>query len=461
MTIWQPDASSLTRPAFLSLAAQIARAVASGQLRPGERLPTQRRMAEELGLSVQTVSRAYDELVRRGLVSGETGRGTFVRAQRSEPDPPFIPERPHDVVDLSILKPVGEALHVERLKATLADLAGDLAPNLALSFRPSNIFARHRAVAVDWLRRCGLEVSPGQVCLTNGATAGMTVALMAAAPPGATVATEALGHHTLIALAAYLGQKLEGIAMDEDGIRPDALARACAAGTIRALFVQPTGVGPTGLVMSAGRRSDLVAVARRFDLVIIENDPLGPLVEDRPAPFAALAPERTCHVTTFTKPVMPGLRTGYLTVPDRLVGAVANRHLVTNWIATPLIAEIATRWAEDGTALDLVRWQRKALGRRHAIARSVLSEHAVTTSPNALHVWLPLADGRDEAEFVAQVRRRGVAIAPGRSFRIDAPSHPPAVRIALGSTTEGELRAGLSVVAELLQSAPEPILFSI
>jgi hypothetical protein len=90
------------------------------------------------------------------------------------------------------------------------------------------------------------------------------------------------------------------------------------------------------------------------------------------------APERTLYVTSFTKITVPGLRIGYLAAPDRYIAAVANRHLVSNWMATPIVAEIATKWVSDGTAMELVDWQRAAIRRRHAIAAEVLG--AVSSS---------------------------------------------------------------------------------
>jgi DNA-binding transcriptional MocR family regulator len=460
MTKWLPDRSSLRRPVFLSLADQIGRAIADGRLEPGARLPTHRQLAERLDLSVQTVSRAYEDLVRRGLVSGETGRGTFVRTPRREPDPPYLPERLEAVIDLSILKPVCEAIHIERMKAALSDLAETLPPAAVLSFRPSMVFKRHRSVAVEWLRGCGVETLGGNVTLTNGATSGMTIALMAAAPPGSTVVTEEIGHHTLMPLASYLKIKLRGLPIDDEGVLPDALDRACCDGDVRALFVMPTPINPTASLMGPERRREIAEVARRHGISIIENDPLGPLNEARNPPIAAFAPERTLYVTTFTKCVMPGLRAGYLVVPDRLVPAVANRQLVTNWMATPLIVEIASRWVETGTAMELVRWQRTALQERHRVATEVMHGVEYRSHSEGLHVWLPLRDGRSEEQFVSHARLQGVAVAPGRSFATSSAVHRPAVRISLGSTSVEELRTGLGVIVNLLHSDPEPVLLT-
>ena len=171
--------------------------------------------------------------------------------------------------------------------------------------------------------------------------------------------------------------------------------------------------------------------------------------------------KRQLYVTSFTKITVPGLRIGYLAAPDRYVAAVANRHLVSNWMATPMVAEIATRWVTDGTAMELVHWQRAALRRRQDIAAEVLTGLDYRAHRDGLHLWLELPGDRAEESFVSQARLRGVAIAPGTSFRIaEAPWHP-AVRISLGSTTEGELRAGLSVVAKLLLGDPEHLLLAI
>ncbi|MDK4724661.1 PLP-dependent aminotransferase family protein [Rhizobium phaseoli] len=461
MTKWRPDPSQLRRPAYLSLAEQIANAITDGKLSDGAQLPPHRKLADDLHLSVQTVSRAYDELSRRGLISGEIGRGSFVQTRPREPEPPYLPERLGEVIDLSILKPVCEQIHLERLRQAFGWLSENLPSSSALSFRPNMVFPRHRAVATEWLARCGLEVSPLNISLTNGATSGMTVALMSVAPPGSTIATEAISHHTLVPLCGYLGLHLEGLPIDEQGMIPEALDEACRTGPIRTIFLQPSVINPMAAVMSGERRQALAAVAAKHDIAIIENDILGPLVENRPPPMAAFAPERTLYVTSFTKITVPGLRIGYLVAPDRYVAAVANRHLVSSWMATPAMAEIASRWVSEGTAMELVNWQRRALAGRHAIAAEMLAGLSYRAHPQSLHVWLPLSGHHAEDGFVAQARLRGVAIAPGKSFRTADQGSTPAVRISLGSTTESELRTGLGIVAALAQGNPEELLLAI
>ncbi|TXR50503.1 PLP-dependent aminotransferase family protein [Phyllobacterium endophyticum] len=455
MTNWHPDPLQIRRPAYLSLAEQIASAITEGKLIDGTQLPPHRKLAENLKLSVQTVSRAYDELIRRGLITGEIGRGSFV--QKPEREHHYLPERLGEVIDLSILKPVCEQIHLEKMRQAFGWLSKNLPSSSALSVLPNIDFARHRTVAEEWLVRCGLAVSPLNISLTNGATSGMTVAVMSVAPPGSTVAAEAISHPMLVPLSTYLNLNLEGLAIDEDGMIPDALDDACKKGRIRAVFIQPSVINPTATLMSEKRRRQLANVAAHHDVAIIENDILGPLVEDRPPPIAAYAPDRTFYITSFTKITVPGLRIGYLAAPDRYVAAVANRLLVLNGTATVAIAEIATRWVRDGTAFELVNWQREALKGRHAIAAKILEDLSYRAHPQSLHLWLQLFGEHTENSFVSQIRHRGVVVAPGSSFRISNQGQRPAVRISLGSTTESELRAGLEFVASSVRAAPEPL----
>ena len=458
MTNWKPNPALLARPAYLSLAEQFARAIETGEVPVGARLTPHRKLADDLGLSVQTVSRAYDELIRRGLVSGEIGRGSFVLGPGAEARQPYLPERPGEVIDLSILKPVVEQMHLDRLKQGFRWLGESLSASAALSFRPNTVMPRHRAIAADWLARAGVPAEPSGISITNGATPAITAALMSVVPAGSGVAAEALTHHTLMPLCGYLGLHLEGIAMDDAGMLPDALDDIARKGLIRAVYLQPNVINPLGVLMPADRRAELVAVAQRHDLAIIENDILNVMIENRPPAFAALAPERTLHICGFTKISVPGLRLAYLSAPARYATAVANRHLVANWMATPPMVELLSHWVSDGTILALAEWQRNAMADRHAIAAQTLGMALPNSHPHSLHLWLRLPDGWIEDDFVMQARQLGVAIAAGSAFRSTEKGRRESVRISLGSTGQDDLRRGLSVVSGLLNDRIEVLL---
>jgi DNA-binding transcriptional MocR family regulator len=450
----------MKRPVYLSLVSVILRAIRAGELTGGDRLPTHRDLAFELGISVQTVSRAYDELIRVGTISGQVGRGTFVTGELAEGTPPhfYLPEEDRSsLIDLSILKPVGDQIHVNHMRNALLALTENLPAQVVHSFRPANATHTYEVTGRKWLEYCGLDLHGQSVMITNGNTAAMSVALMTVTNPGDLVVTEKIGHHTLNPLARYLGLRLAGLETDNYGVNPQAFQAACTHQTVRVLYLMPTSLGPQLSLMSVARRQELIRIARQYDVFIIESDAWGPLQLERPTSFAMLAPERTLYFTSLTKCLMPGLRVGYLVVPDALSAAARNRHLVTNWMATSMMVEIASRWIEDGTAQALVNWQIAAACKRNEIADACLQGLPALKSSTGLHVWLPLGE-RDETKFVAAAHQSGVAVAPGAPFYIGDTSHETAVRICLGGVSERELLQGLAKIRQLFLTQGEPSL---
>ncbi|HEV7250259.1 MAG TPA: PLP-dependent aminotransferase family protein [Shinella sp.] len=454
MTKWQPDAGQLRRPVYISLADQFTAAIKSGRLVHEEKLPGHRDLAYDLKVSIQTVSKAYDVLARRGLVSGEVGRGTYVTSTGPSLQSPYIAERLANVIDLSIVTPVCTSFHLDRMKDALHRLADTLPPAAVLSFRPNTIFPRHNEAAVAWLSTLGVSTSPQNLFVTNGASSAFTIALMSAAGPGTVLAAEEICYHVIRPLSDYLGMRVRAIAADGDGMLPEALEEACLRDKVRVLVLQPNLANPTATLMPDARRLALAEMARKHDLTIIENDVFGPLISNRPRPIAALAPERTIYFTGFTKVAVPGLRIGYIAAPDHFAATIANRQLMANWMATPMIAELATLWLGDGTIGKLVDWQRDALRARHRIVTDALHGAHYRAHPEALHVWLTLPPDHDELAFVSQARVRGVAVAPSTPFSLSG-SPVGAVRVSVGATEADELRTGLDILASLLRAAPD------
>ncbi|MBM9593956.1 MocR-like ectoine utilization transcription factor EhuR [Roseitranquillus sediminis] len=447
MTMWPPEPDAIDRPAYRSLARHLAAAIEAGEFRPGDRLPTHRDLAWQLNLSVQTVSRAYDELARSGSISGEIGRGTFVRGTGEE-NPPYQRLEGRDgTLDCSMLTPVVGGEHTRAMEAVLLELAHGGWSEAMRSFRPRMALRDHVEAALPWLARCGVRTRGDLVLPTNGSTPAIAAAVAAATSPGDCVVTEALGHHTLRGLCLGQGLRLAGLPLDAEGVLPDAFARACENDRVRLLAVMPAGSGPATCTMGGERRADLVEVARRHDVLILENDAWGPLEPGRTAPIAALAPERTFYVTGLGKCLMPGLRVGWLVSPESLVATARARHRAANWMATALMAEIATRWLRDGTARRLLVWQRRTLARRNRLARRALADTVHRGMPHGLHVWLPRRDAEAEVALVEAAARRGIAVTPGAAFAVDDRQRPAGVRVCLGGVSEAALEAALTQVS--------------
>lgn len=465
MTIWLPDLGARSGPRYRALADAIATDVEAGALADGARLPPQRELAYRLGITVGTVSRAYALAEQRGLVSAEVGRGTFVRAPRGAAARTAERRRldagaeaaPPELVDLTINEPADRSYRTA-LAATLAhlggsgDALGDLLPYVSRAGLP-----RHRAAGVAWLGRSGVDADPERLIVTGGAHQAIVTALAGLARPGDVVLAEALSYSGLKAIATSLHLRLEGVAMDEHGMRPDALDAACRANGARLLFTNPTLHNPSTTTQPRERREEIVAVARRHDLIIVEDDVYGLLREARPPTFAALAPERTVHVTSVSKTVAPGLRVGFLLSPGDLYDRIADAKYDLFLCQPPLTAEVLARWLADGTADRLLGRQREEAAARHALAAEILDRQSCARDPNGYHVWMSLPAPWRASDFVAAARERGVVVAPGHAFAVGRSHAPHAVRISLSAAPDrARLAQAFHVLRSIAAQPPAP-----
>lgn len=449
MSHWPLSKDDISRPAYRSLAQGIAAAIDAGSLRPGERLPPHRDLAWKLGLSVQTVSRAYEELIRADLISGEVGRGSFVKSgPRETVEVPWYraaTDRP--LIDMSMMTPVKLPQIAGYWRESLMRVATDLPDQTIYSFRPRQTMALYGSMAASWLARCGIVVPAQRILLTNGSTPAMLVALMSATQPGDEIATEASTCHTLKPVAQHLHLRLRGIAEDDRGMLPDALRAAARTGRIRAVFLLPSGAGPFARIIDRERRAELAEAAVASGLIIIEDDALGPVAPRRPPPVSSFAPEHSFYFTGLSKCLSPGLRLGFLAMPERLAEAALNRHLSVAWMATPLIAEIAQDWINNGIANELLSAQRAELAQRNRMAQRILGERS-HGFPHGLHRWLPMPAGTDEQAVLMQGLSQDLALAPGSGFAVS--NSGPALRLCLGAPDMRALELGLTRLSAML-----------
>jgi DNA-binding transcriptional MocR family regulator len=455
--MWSPTDVSPLGPVYLAIADALARDVAEGRLAPGERLPTHRALARQLGVNVVTITRAYQEAARRGLVEGEVGRGTFVR-ERAENVLPGMPVRAEDesaVVDLHVNSSAcgAERLDVADLLAELARDAG-LARLFQTGYAPLG-FPHHREAGAAWIRRGGLDADPDRVLITTGVQHALNVVLGALLEPGETLLVEELTYAGVRALAGLLRLKLQPLPLDAEGVDPDALELACKKGLARALYLQPTVQNPTGAVMSAERRARVAAIARRYRLPVIEDDTSGYLLADGPAPIAAELPELAYFLSGTSKSIAPGLRVAYAHVPAAAVERIAANLAATTWMTAPLQAEIAARLVVGGAADRVVAAKRAEAVARRSLFDSLLGSAATASHPCSAHVWLPLPAPWRGADFVAGARARGVAVAPAEHFVVGRGGAPHAVRLALGRPEHrADVERALAAIAEMLTGAP-------
>jgi DNA-binding transcriptional MocR family regulator len=450
--MWLPDLSRSSVPRYQAIAEALAADMASGRLAAGSRLPTHRDLAEALGVTVGTVTRAYAEAARRGLVSGEVGRGTFVRRAAGDVAARALEEAPAGLIELATNHPPRTSeVTREQLARTLRELGQSPDTGRLLDYPPDGGAEGHRAAGARWVEQVGLRVKADQVLLTSGSQHALTTVFTALLRPGDTLLTEALTYPGMKALAALLGLKLQPLPIDAEGLLPEAFEAACRAGAAKALYVVPTLHNPTTSVMPVARRREIARIAEAHGVLVLEDDVHGPLVEPIPPALSSFLPELGFYLAGTAKTLAPGLRIGFLVAPPQRVPRLSASIRATTWMPAPLLAELTARWIDDGTAAATLRAHRAEAEARQTIAARVLDGHELETHPRAFHLWLHLPEPWRSDTFVDEARRRGVAVSPSQAFVVGRGSVPAAVRLCLGAPRDrAQLEVGLGILADIL-----------
>ncbi|WP_210249967.1 PLP-dependent aminotransferase family protein [Labrys sp. KNU-23] len=429
-------------PPFERLAAALADDIAAGLIGAGDRLPAHRDLAWRLGIGIGTVTKAYARLEQRGLVRSLHGRGMFVAGSSAAAG---------TGIDLSVNAPP-QMLSDRLLQATLSTLSKRLDAGTFGAYCHPAGRPEHRRLMARWLARGGVDARPDCLLLSHGAQHALAIAMATSCPPGTLLLTEALTYPGALLVARQAGLEPVGLAMDEEGLTPDALAEALGSdcGRHRVLYVTPTLHNPTTATMGAERRKALVHLCRTHDVTIIEDDVYGIFAPEGINPLASLAPERTFHVTGLSKALSPGLRMGALVVPPDHMAKAEARLQASSTTASALLAEIMEMWLVDGTAEAVAASVRADAARRSALAAERLPAQASLKVNGGFHAWLPMP--ADAAErFVARAALHGVALMPARAAMADPAALQGGVRISLGAPAIDQLARALGILADLFQ----------
>lgn len=450
MTMWKPEIRRDGPPLYLALARAIGDAVNLGELRPGQRLPTQRELSERLGIALSTVTRGYREAERRGLVRGEVGRGTYVRGPASVE---AIEEREEGPIDLRPNTMLPLPLMPE-LRDSIAQVVREAASLELFDYGPHLGAGSHRETGATWLRRVGLEASAHEVAVTSGGQHAMAVALATVTEPGDVVLVEEVTYAGMRCLAGLLGLRLEPLPTDAEGLQPDALRAACERHRPAALYCMPTLQNPTAAVMSDGRRREIADAVNRAGLVVVEDDSYGYL-QPEPVRLTALC-ERGFYVAGTSKSLLPSLRVAFLYAPADVLDRVGEKIAATTYLASPILVEVVSRWIDDGTAEKVMSWKREEVQARQETAGRILAGWEYEAHPRSPHGWLHLPEPWSTREFARRAAERGVRVTPADVFAANRNNVPHAVRVCVGpARSRALLERGLEALAATLRAGAE------
>ncbi|MBD3895540.1 PLP-dependent aminotransferase family protein [Halomonas sp. ML-15] len=456
MTIWVPPLSP-QGPRYRALSEAIAAAIERGELVPGDRLPPQRRLADALGVTVGTVTRGYAEAERQGWLQARVGSGTYVCGSAAAAAFP-IPgaEGSEGLIDLSLSLPPPHPLRAEALGRALNAIARQ--PRLlqaAVEYQAADGLLDQRHQLAEWLASLGMRLPAEELLITQGGQHGISLVLQTLLRPGERLAADALTYPGLIGAAQQSHLKVDGIVMDDQGMDVEALARLCARQPPRLVYVTPDQNNPTGIALDETRRRRLVALAREYDIWLLEDGVQYLPAEARGTPLYQLAPERTLFVFSTAKVLAGGLRIGILRAPERLRERLAAGLRAQSWMVPPLMIAAVCQWLASGDAETLLAWQCEELVARQALARQRLAGFEISGQPLGANLWLTLPYGMRSAALIDALERRGVRVTSAEPFCVGSASAPQAIRLCLSAAASREtLDQALQILLEMLDAPP-------
>lgn len=451
MTDWVPTLATISGPRYIAFVHALEADIVAGRVKPGTRLLPQRDMAQRLGLSVGTISKAYAEAEQRGLISGEVGRGTFVQRRRADQRGALGTSDGTINLALNVPPYTGED---EAIAAVLAEIVAEGEMSNLLGYLPHQGLRQHREAMVLWLESLGVSADADHLFITHGGQHALSIALNMLAQPGNVILTESYTYSGMLALSAQCGYRLHGVTTDAQGLVPDALDRAFTETRSRVVYCMPTLQTPTGAIMPAERRQAIAEVVRRHDAYLVEDDAYAYLLSPPLAPISSLIPERSFFVLSFAKCLAPGLRIAAMIAPESFRDRSINAMRATGWMAVPLMAQVVSRLIHNGGLARQAKLKREKAAIRDAIARRVLKEWlpASTVAPG-FHIWLPLPAGRTLTALVTQAAQADITLAPsGALQRMERESL--GIRLCLGApATETDLERALIEIRRILEMA--------
>jgi DNA-binding transcriptional MocR family regulator len=463
-------------PIYRQLIRHIRAQVNSGALAPGSRLPASRDLAQHLGISRISVVNAYAELRAEGYLSAHAGRGTFVAGEREDagdaPEKAAAPRtqpvgealtsadkslremmrlaRNPGVINFSHGSPPPEFFPVQHLRDAINTVL-DRDGSRALTYETTEGYAPLRACVRDYVSALGIDCRPDQVLITGGTQQALDLVMQAVIGEGELLLTENPTYLGVIDIARTRRVQLQGVPMDDDGIRLDMLENIILDRHPKLLYVMPTFQNPTGRVMPLHRRRQLLNLAGDYGLIILEDGVYHEFrFQGEAMPPLKALDERgsVIHASGFTKTLLPGMRIGYVIAEaahyERLLRV---KHAAD--ISTPGLNQRAIHLLiERGVLGQQLERNNHELHRRRDVAveaaeRFLPSGSRWTVPQGGLYLWIELPKaGPTAAELYVTAIQMGVAYAIGNVFYTNgAGSH--FIRLNFGAQRPADIREGI------------------
>ena len=436
------------------IAASIARQITSGELAPGDRLPTVRDVASEIGVSPATVSHAWQALARAGLIVSRGRAGSFVRST----DAAWLPPRTQGLAGhpgdarLDLSRGTPDPLLLPGLARALARVSAG-----AQSAQTSSYHDLPLIPELERVLRAAWPYPAEAITVVDGALDAVSRALESVVRFGDRVVVESPGFPPFFDLIDALGADRVPVILDDDGMLPASLAAALGTHP-SAIILQPRAQNPTGASMPRARAEELARIIRTHpngsQVTVIEDDHSGQISTSGDVSLGEWLPDQVLHVRSFSKSHGPDLRIAALGGPTRIVDRIVARRMLGPGWTSRMTQRILYDLLTDGQSIDEVAEARRQYHTRQRALATGLGVWGVASPvrSDGINTWLPVADERSALVQLAAV---GIRVAAGSAFMAtDVPGAPAFVRVTAGMVRDDTTEVAAALAAAALPHPP-------
>lgn len=445
---WKPNKQLLKAPLYKSLADMLENDIRDGNISPGDKLPPQRELADFLDLNLSTITRAFKICEMRGLISGSTGRGTYV-SKDVQTSPLLLSTLNEDYIEMGAAIPLYEQNKyiVELVKRNIKKANVDK----LLQYAPPCGLLSHRKTAAKYLKRYNINVDPDNIMIASGAQNALSILLMSLFNTGDKIGTDPLTYPAFKTLAKMLGICLVPLPLNDSSVDEKTLSILIQKEGIKGLYLIPEMHNPTAYNMVHEQKEKLASVIKENNIILLE-DGIYAYTSSKCEPLSTLAKDNSIYISSISKAICPGLRVSFLVVPDKYKAKVEEGIYNVNISTSALNVDIACQAIESGLSEKIINERLKLTYERNKIVDKILKHREVLGNDYGLFRWLILPEGINSSIFENEAIKRGVQIFCAQRFVVGNAKFSPAARLSVCSAKSNEeLESALKIIDELIE----------
>lgn len=448
---WKPHIDKNEKPLYKVLANTLEMDIQRGILKPGDKLPPQRELADFLDINLSTITRAFKICEMKGLISGTIGRGTYISQDVKSHKPMLLQQEPYGLINLGASHPLSSQNHfiIKTMKQILKKT------NVENLFNYSEPLGKesHRKSGVKWLQQFNLSSKAEDIMITSGLQNSLTVILTSLFEAGDKIAVPPLIYPGFKNIANMLGIRLIPIPFQNTSVDLEVLIRKCRIEKIKGIYFSPDYHNPTTFSMSIAERHAIADVIKKNNLICIEDATYSFLQDNIKIPLCACAPEQCIYISTVSNAICPGLRISFLKVPDAYKALIADGIRNINVMSSPFDAETVSKLIDSGLSSEIIQKNINEIRNRNQIVNEILCITDLLGDKNCQFRWLYLKPEKNSSNFEKLAVEHGVQVFSSERFSVGNAATPPAIRIAITSPkTISELEYGLAILQKLINT---------